>query len=74
MLVKSDKESYFQEVRLTVFFMTLYGQHLLPQYEVWNSKNYFRQTIILFNHVTFLVVWACPKKFLASPDCINQFF
>ena len=51
-----------------------YGQHLLTQYEMWNSKNYFRQTIIEFNHVTFLVVWTCPKKFLASPGCINQFF
>ena len=56
-LVKSDKKSYFQEVRLTVFFMTLYGQHLLTQYEVWNSKNYFRQTIILFNHVRELELW-----------------
>ena len=54
--------------------MTLYGQHLLIPYEVWNQKNYFRQTSILFNHVTFLVVWACPKKFLGLPGCINQFF
>ena len=44
--VKTDTESYFQQVTNTIFFMTLYGQHWLTQYEMWNSKNYFRQTNI----------------------------